>query len=193
MQPPTRGSCTVPRRHTDDTRHRGYWGPSAWRLIHWVALHEPQRLSSRWFQRLAKLLPCAECCAHLTANLTALPFPTATGNLFAWTVKLHNRVNTQIGKATVSAAFARRQYEGGLEWEHVRPFFHSVAMSIPLPCRLADDLRAFFSALGVQVRDARSRRAIVRALLGTPCATSLAVTDARATECRQSCSTAPAP
>jgi len=157
------------------TADRAVWGPAAWRLIHWTALHEPKRLSPRWFRLLARLLPCAECCAHLTANLAALPPPPLATNadaLFAWSVRLHNRVNEQLGKPTVSEAVARSRARRPLTAAEVRPFYAGVASGVSAACATAAHrarLRAFFGALGVRLSDAnlKSRRALAGALLGT--------------------------
>lgn len=185
--------CSVPR--AAPVGDRGYWGPAAWKLLHGTALHEPRRLTPRWFRLLAEVLPCAECCAHLRSNLEALPPPDAPSALFAWSVALHNRVNSQLGKPGVSAAEARRLHSRVTPAD-VRPFYHSVAVLTPVPCtaRRRDDTRAFFAALGIPVSDAslRSRRSLVRALLGAPCVDALATPQPEQEACNASCSL-PAP
>ena len=87
------------------------WGPSTWRAIHYVALGYPLRPSASqsqsyrdFFQSLGSVLPCASCAANYQRHLRELPLTErdlrGRLELFEWTVKLHNLVNTATGKRT---------------------------------------------------------------------------------------------
>ena len=97
------------------------WGPSAWDLLHYVATGYPVRPTDRdvaeygaFYRALQPVLPCASCRDHLKDNLDVLPpdGPLAGGRaeLFAWTVALHNLVNSQLKKPQLSMEAAYRKY-----------------------------------------------------------------------------------
>jgi hypothetical protein len=83
---------------------RGFWGPSIWNFIHLTAItYKPtDRLSYKNFiYSLPQLLPCENCCKHLSANLKTLPIDNSldnSSNLFIWTYNLHDLVNKQLNK-----------------------------------------------------------------------------------------------
>jgi hypothetical protein len=54
----------------------------------------------KFFESLPDILPCAMCGRHLKENLETMPVDTS--DLFRWTVDIHNLVNDQINKPTVS-------------------------------------------------------------------------------------------
>ena len=186
-------------------RSREVWGPSAWRIIHWVAFNQPARLASlpwpaaqgqlsttmrgagagagegaveatvgAWFALLANLVPCSDCCRHLRARLAAMPppeQPRRTGALAAWTVRLHNSVNAELGKPHVSFAAARAAFKGRpLAWDQARPLLQCLAATCGSRDRgrLAALLAPLGFPLGAEAR--RSRAALARALLGSAAA-----------------------
>ena len=162
------GSCTA---CFEDRWSRDVWGPSAWRIVHWLALHEPARMlpsPAAWFAALANMLPCAECQEHLRENLAYLPPPTSPGRLFAWSVRLHNRVNGQLGKPRVSLAEARQLHASSvLTKGQRRPFCASVIAALPEtspPSKLRESTRLMFAALGVQLGESCSRSAVAKAV-----------------------------
>ena len=141
---------------------REYWGPSAWRVLHWMAFNAPGRLAAggatarSWLALLADLVPCPDCSAHLRARLAATPPPARAAGLAAWTVRLHNSVNADLGKPRVPFAEARRAFAGRpLGREEALPLLHSlVATSAP---GRRDALAAFVAPLGFRLAAADRR------------------------------------
>jgi hypothetical protein len=95
------------------------WGPVLWRAIHDMALAYPERPSPEdarsveaFFRALPALLPCAACGEKLRAELLAEPVSGGPARsraaLYAWTVRLHNRVNARLGKPEMGVAEALR-------------------------------------------------------------------------------------
>lgn len=98
------------------------WGPQAWMFLHTVTYSYPdqphpelQQQMRDFFWNLRAALPCAKCRQHYTASFRALetedgdPFRSKTA-LTQWLVKLHNAVNTDHGKATMSPTQAAGIY-----------------------------------------------------------------------------------
>lgn len=98
-----------------------YWGPYVWASIHLVCLGAPETLDAAqqqayrsFFQQLPYVIPCASCARHLQENLAKVPLEDALAgrdDLFAWSVRLHNLVNTQLKKQTLEVAAARKHWE----------------------------------------------------------------------------------
>ena len=99
------------------------WGKYQWTTIHFVALGYPKAPTESqkqyyftYFSKiLPEILPCLKCRKHLKQTLqTEHPMtPAALANpdtLFEWTVSLHNVVNRQLGKPTLSLEDARSVY-----------------------------------------------------------------------------------
>ena len=87
------------------------WGPSAWRTIHSFALaydgggggegdDKKAAQMRRFLESMAVVLPCAECSAEFGLLLKeldgSLGEALASRGLFAWTVKLHDRVSERV-------------------------------------------------------------------------------------------------
>lgn len=87
------------------------WGPSTWRAIHSIAMGFDQRHPSlltdldrssarSFFESLECLLPCSSCRSSYAALMSsewtrrAMDDAIQNGRLFAWTVGLHNEVNS---------------------------------------------------------------------------------------------------
>lgn len=97
------------------------WGPYMWGAIHLICLGAPEQIDSAsqsayasFFNQLPFVLPCATCGKHLQENLAKDPVePNAGGkeSLFAWSVRLHNTVNAQLGKSQMSLQDARKRWE----------------------------------------------------------------------------------
>lgn len=99
------------------------WGKYQWTSIHFVALGYPnnptksqkQHYFTYFSKILPEILPCLMCRQHLKKTLqTEHPMtPLALENpsaMFEWTVSLHNAVNRQLGKSTVTLDEAKRIY-----------------------------------------------------------------------------------
>jgi hypothetical protein len=79
-----------------DTR---FWGPSAWRLLHLIALNAPQLSQihvQRFFKLLPYVLPCKFCRASLTDYFHADPIPTNPHDMPYWMYRIHNCVNNKL-------------------------------------------------------------------------------------------------
>lgn len=117
------------------TNGKGFWGPATWKTIHMIAAAYTPRDAqtfTRFVYALQALLPCDICRRHLAENLKLLPPRTKSQeDAFAWSVELHNTVNTQLNKPTISLAQAKRMYTGPkarCQWNgDMWRFIHSVA------------------------------------------------------------------
>lgn len=97
-----------------------HWGPYVWASIHLICLGAPETIDTSqqqayrtFFSQLPYVIPCATCARHLQENLVHVPIDEAlTGReaLFAWSVKLHNLVNTQLKKPTITLEEARKHW-----------------------------------------------------------------------------------
>ena len=79
------------------------WGPPTWIAIHFICLGylpENKAWYAQYFESLPHVIPCDKCREHLKANLLSLPpdFEHGPDGLFAWSVAIHNLVNSQLGK-----------------------------------------------------------------------------------------------
>ena len=80
-----------------------YWGPSAWKFIHSVALSYPEKPTTNdienyknFFISIGNVLPCERCQKHYKKNVSIDNLNIALKSnkeLFKWTVELHNKVN----------------------------------------------------------------------------------------------------
>jgi hypothetical protein len=94
------------------------FGPYVWAAIHLICLGAPKTLDDDlkqkykdFFMLLPAVLPCRKCGNHLAENLQQLPVYNSLNSaddLFAWSVNLHNLVNTQLGKPTLTEMDARK-------------------------------------------------------------------------------------
>jgi hypothetical protein len=95
------------------------WGPSTWRAIHYIALGYPAKATGEdarvyrdFVHALGRVIPCTTCAANFQRHLVELPLTErdlrGRLELFEWTVRLHNLVNTETGKRpwTVDEALA---------------------------------------------------------------------------------------
>jgi hypothetical protein len=83
------------------------WGPYAWATIHLACLDATKRPTepatfTAFFESLSSVLPCKKCRDHLRENLGKMPPITADTDMFAWSVDLHNVVNTMLKKPTMT-------------------------------------------------------------------------------------------
>lgn len=94
------------------------FGPYIWAAIHLICLGAPKVLDTNlqqkykaFFELLPTVLPCRNCGKHLAENLQKLPIDNSLSNsndLFIWSVKLHNLVNSQLNKPIISEENARK-------------------------------------------------------------------------------------
>ena len=88
---------------------KSFWGPSTWTSIHFAgAGYTPdrQRSFTQFIYSLRSLLPCNKCCEHLTQNLQVHQLSphyfANANNLLYWTYQLHDLVNKQLRKTSIS-------------------------------------------------------------------------------------------
>lgn len=79
-----------------------------WRYMHSFALHRSRSETLKMLYQVIGALPCDECRWHYIQYITERP---PSGDLFAWTVQLHNSVNRRLGKPQMSLADAKRLYQ----------------------------------------------------------------------------------
>ena len=88
---------------------KNQWGPSAWHFLHAIAFKYPEQPSpteraaaKKFFESLGHLLPCKSCNEHYLEFLKGHPVAVGSRKALArWVHRLHNRVNSKNGKATV--------------------------------------------------------------------------------------------
>jgi len=88
------------------------WGPYFWGVLHIACLTAPQTLTDahkEGFRQLvnsySKVLPCPVCQKHFDETLHKFPIEErmeSGAELFMWSVDIHNEVNRQLKKPTVS-------------------------------------------------------------------------------------------
>lgn len=84
------------------------WSRAIWFLMHYISANLPSRLSADQAEAftafivcLRYLLPCQECRNHMNDYITDTqlgPCLRTNKDVFEWTWKFHNSVNTRIGK-----------------------------------------------------------------------------------------------
>jgi hypothetical protein len=94
------------------------WGSQTWHSIHAIALAYPEKPTEEekkqyddFFKTLPDVLPCAICGQHLRENYKLLPIQLGSQKeLFNWTVALHNLVNQQTNKPTITNEKALNEF-----------------------------------------------------------------------------------
>ena len=97
------------------------WGPIFWATIHTVALAYPdqpsypqKRAAKEFYMSLVELIPCPVCRTHYAAHLKTSPigpFLDSRTDLVDWTLKLHNKVNLDLAKPTITREQFMKAYE----------------------------------------------------------------------------------
>jgi hypothetical protein len=88
------------------------WGPIFWNTMHIVALgysmtpsEEEKMAAKHFYESLVYLIPCPICRVHYKEHLASMSVTEALDNrsaLLEWTWKIHNEVNKELGKPTVT-------------------------------------------------------------------------------------------
>jgi len=89
-----------------------HYGPYFWATIHFICLGVPNNLTEEqrrgfidFFNNLHYVIPCASCGEHLKNNMAkikSIEEALESGNLFNWSVDLHNMVNVMLSKPEIS-------------------------------------------------------------------------------------------
>jgi hypothetical protein len=96
----------------------GKWGPAAWDFLHAVSFMIPQNPTPTaqndyklFFEKLTDVLPCRLCQVHLSEHIEKDPINVTSARLCSeWLVRLHNAVNIQTGKPSMSYLEVVKQY-----------------------------------------------------------------------------------
>lgn len=85
-----------------------FWSQPAWLTLHLFSLTQtvPQEDMYSLFRSYSRSMPCPQCRQHMQQYLQTHPITSAT-NMFAYSVALHNDVNTRQGKPQVSVEDAK--------------------------------------------------------------------------------------
>lgn len=89
------------------------WGASAWTFLHYVTFSYPDNPTDNdmnsiknFFENLPAVLPCEKCRLNFKSHLIKYPLtPAAISSRFDlinWLINIHNEVNLENGKPTVS-------------------------------------------------------------------------------------------
>jgi hypothetical protein len=86
------------------------WGPIFWNTIHIITLgyppqpdEETQTAAKNFFYSLQYLLPCDICKSHYKKHISEFPPVTSSQKeLIQWAFDLHNKVNIDLGKPTIT-------------------------------------------------------------------------------------------
>lgn len=97
------------------------WGPLFWKTMHIVSLgysltptSEEQEGVAAFYESLTTAIPCPICKHHYAHFLKEMPVRNAVQNrdtLIEWVFEIHNKVNTELGKAT----FTWEQYIASIQ------------------------------------------------------------------------------
>lgn len=103
------------------------WGSSGWSFIHYTALGYPVNPTDEdkmnykiFYYNLQNTLPCLKCALNYKENINQLPIENSLnsrGDLFKWTVDIHNMVNNELGKKNLSYEDAYYKYTKGYSFD----------------------------------------------------------------------------
>lgn len=106
----------------DNMKSKKDWGNPIWYMLHYFAANLPDRPTKQHIiafkaliNTLTVLLPCAVCRNNLIMNLKFQElninnYTTSNQSLFIWSVKLHNVVNSELGKPEFDLEEAWKMY-----------------------------------------------------------------------------------
>ena len=88
------------------------WGPHAWKFLHYVCLNYPDNPSfeerevmKNYIKYFSEVIPCSVCRSDFKKIKDEYDMNTILNSkisLFEWSVDVHNRVNTKLGKKTMT-------------------------------------------------------------------------------------------
>ena len=116
------------------------WGREAWHFIHLVALTYPPQPSEedkkeylQFFESLQNVLPCEVCAIHYREKIKVNP-PKLTNqkDLFEWTVDIHNSVNKDNGKKTLTYEQAFAEINNNLKNRNQKPDYSFLVKGVSL-------------------------------------------------------------
>ena len=97
-------------QHRPISMRPSVWGPIFWNTMHIVSLgypadptEEQRHAAEAFYTSLAQLIPCPRCREHYQQHLHTTPPATESRDaLVEWVWKIHNKVNEDIGKPTIT-------------------------------------------------------------------------------------------
>ncbi len=85
-----------------------FWGPHGWIFLHSITMNYPKNPTNQdkiiyknFFNSLTKVLPCEKCALHYKEHIKDDPVEPALesrNTLVRWLIKIHNKVNNDLGK-----------------------------------------------------------------------------------------------
>ena len=98
-----------------------FWGPHGWIFLHAVTMNYPKNPSNddkqlyrNFFSSLTRVLPCEKCAYHYKQHIKDDPIEPALENrdkLVRWLIKIHNKVNADLGKPHYSYEQVIEEYK----------------------------------------------------------------------------------
>jgi hypothetical protein len=98
-----------------------FWGPHGWIFLHAVTMNYPKNPSNddkqlyrNFFSSLTRVLPCEKCAYHYKQHIKDDPIEPALENrdkLVRWLIKIHNKVNVDLGKPHYSYEQVIEEYK----------------------------------------------------------------------------------
>eukprot|EP01084_Bolivina_argentea_P000473 885_1 len=109
-------SCWHNAKQRFSIGNKGVWGPKLWHSLHCTALNYPINPSENdrinyksFYLNVDNLIPCKLCANHYKHNVINFDldkYLDTPNNLFKFTVDIHNLVNKQLGKQSMSVEHA---------------------------------------------------------------------------------------
>ena len=111
-------SSTVLTKDKSPKIGNNIWGPPGWKFMHYMTFAYPDKPTRKerqdadsFFTSLKSLLPCDSCRKEYTSLLRKFkPQTKSKDSLSRWLVDIHNRVNTRLGKNTITYEQAKTMY-----------------------------------------------------------------------------------
>ena len=98
-----------------------FWGPHGWIFLHSVTMNYPKNPSNddkqlyrNFFSSLTRVLPCEKCAYHYKQHIKDDPIEPVLENrdkLVRWLIKIHNKVNADLGKPHYSYEQVIEEYK----------------------------------------------------------------------------------
>ena len=98
-----------------------FWGPHGWIFLHAVTMNYPKNPSNddkqlyrNFFSSLIRVLPCEKCAYHYKQHIKDDPIEPVLENrdkLVRWLIKIHNKVNADLGKPHYSYEQVIEEYK----------------------------------------------------------------------------------
>jgi hypothetical protein len=97
------------------------WGPHGWIFLHSVTMNYPKQptdqdkhIYRQFFKSLQLVLPCQKCAHHYSENILEHPIEPALesrDSLVRWLIQIHNEVNLDLGKPTLTYEQVIEEYK----------------------------------------------------------------------------------